>query len=366
MKLKTLTLLLTYNCNLACDYCFCGRKRKEDITEEDAKKSIDFFMKEADQEVNITFFGGEPLLQVKLIQKLIDYCKETYSDRLIHYSMTTNGVLLTKENVKLITENQISVTLSMDGMRESHDLHRHFVDGTPSWDIIMNNIQQNGLDKDLVVMRLTFTRHNVKELANNVISMHKLGFKYLAYYPAADKDDYYTEEDIQVFNQQIDLLADYAYQCYQENHPIKMMWFNRSIKSHINGGCARCMDGVNQIAITPDGYIFPCNRVDFNDMSLCLGNITDGIDRTKQEWYKGEITKGDPECEDCALKKRCQGCHIENFQLSGKSWQIPWHYCMMNQYVIRKSDELAEKLFAEKNEHFIERYYNGECPCECE
>lgn len=355
-KYKTLTLLLTYNCNLACDYCFCGKKRKDNISEERAKQAIDFFMKRADEEVTLTFFGGEPLLQADLIEELIQYCDTKYSNR-VSYSMTTNGVLLNKKNIELIEKNNIGITLSIDGMRDSHDLHRKFPDGSPSWDVIMKNIEENQFDKDNFTIRLTFTKHSMEQLASNIISLHKLGFKNLAFFPASDPEDMYTEEDIEKFRKQIDQLIDYTYQCYQEDREIYEPWFNKSIKSHIKGACSKCMDGVNQMAITPDGYIYPCNRVPFGDMSLCLGNIDDGIDEEKLRNHKEEITKRDPECEGCALKERCVGCHIENLSVTGHPWEIPWYYCMMNQYVIMKSDELANKLYEEKNPHFMCRYY---------
>lgn len=358
---KTLTLLLTYNCNLACDYCFCGKKRKDNISEERAKQAIDFFMERADEEgkVNLTFFGGEPLMQADLIDKLIQYCNNKYGDR-FGYNMTTNGVLLNKKTVEMIDKNKIAITLSIDGMRDSHDLHRRFPDGSPSWDVIMKNIEESQVNKDNITIRLTFTRHSMKQLASNVISLHALGFKNLAFFPALDPEDLYMEEDIEEFKKQIDQLIDYTYQCYQEHREIFAPWFNKSIKSHIRGGCSKCMEGVNQMAITPDGYIYPCNRVPFGDMSLCLGNIDDGIDEEKLRHHKEEITKRDPECEGCSLKERCQGCHIENFTATGNLWEIPWHYCMMNQYVIMKSDELASKLYEERNRHFMRRYYPEE------
>ena len=360
MKYKTLTLLLTYNCNLACDYCFCGKKKTDNMSEATAKKAIDFFMKNADETVNLVFFGGEPLIQAELIKKLIHYCKENYGER-VNYCMTTNGTLLNRENVDMIVQNNIAVTLSVDGMSESHDLHRRFVDGRPSWNIIMDNLRNNHMNKANITLRLTFTKHNVKELAHNIISLHNLGFQRLAFYPAADIQDMFTERDIEEFQEQIDRLITYTYQCYRDNKPINVHWINRSINSHINGGCARCMDGVTQMAITPEGNIYPCNRVDFSENKLCLGNIKDGIEQKKLEWYKAEITKVDPECEGCWLKKRCQGCHIENFTMTGKSWEIPWHYCVMNQYVIKKSDELADKLYFEKNKYFMQVYYPEKC-----
>ena len=358
MRYRTLTLLLTYNCNLACDYCFCGKKRKDSMSEEMSRKAIDFFMKRSNEKVNIVFFGGEPLLESDLIEKIILYCEEKYNNR-VNYLLTTNGTLLNKCNVDMIRKWNIGITLSIDGKADSHDLHRCFRDGRPSWDIIMKNIEDSNLEKDLLTVRLTFTKNNVAKLADNVISLHKLGFKNLAFYPASDSKDMYTEDDINCFRKQIDKLVEYTYLCYQENNPIKIHWINRSIKSHINGGCLKCMDGINQMAITPDGYIYPCNRVDFSDMNLCLGNINDGIDSKKILWYRQEIEKGDPECSGCWLKNRCHGCHMENYSVTGKVWEIPLYYCLMNQYVIQKSDEMANKLYKEKNQYFIGRYYSS-------
>lgn len=363
MKYTALTLILTYNCNLACDYCFCGRKRKEDMSEETAKKAIDYFAQNCADKADIVFFGGEPLLQADLIAKLCKYCDETYGKK-FHYSMTTNGTLLNQKNIELIKNNEMSITISVDGQKESHDLHRHFYDGSPSFDLIMNNINSNNMNKNGITLRMTFTKHNVDKLADNLISLHKMGFPRLAFYPAADKDDMYTDKDIQVFQEQIDKLIDYNYACYQENRPIHIHWFDRSIKSHINLCGANCMAGIRQFSVTPDGEFYPCNRLDFNDKTLRIGNIETGIDKEKQAWIKAETFKKDPECEGCALKDRCSPCQIEAYQNTGKLWQVPDYYCMMNQYAIMKADQMAEKLYQEKNEHFMGKYYKDiEC-CE--
>lgn len=356
MRYKSLTLILTYDCNLACDYCFCGRKRKENMSEEMAKQAIDYFCENSEGKCNLVFFGGEPLLRADLIEELCRYCNEKYPDK-FSYCITTNGTLINPRTVKLLEDNNIGVTLSMDGMRESHDLHRRFCDGRPSFDVIMKNIHENNFKIERITTRLTFTRYNVHKLAENLIGLHKEGFRNLAFYPASDKNDMYTEEDINNFRKEIDKLMAYTYNCYQTNNPINISWFNKSIRSHINGSCERCMAGVRQFSVTPDGDFYPCNRVDFNDKTWCIGNLQNGIDKKKQLELQKELLKEDPECDGCSLKSRCSICQIDAYNNTGTVWKKPEFYCLMNQYVIFKADELATRLFNEKNEIFIRQFY---------
>jgi uncharacterized protein len=133
-----ITLHLTTDCNMKCDYCYNPKDKKISMTKEIVKKALDLSRTINPINSGIIFFGGEPLLK----RELIDYAFE-YSDELrkmdgtfFHYKITTNGTLLDNDFIDLAVERNIGVGISVDGIKEVHDKHRILKDDKPTFDII--------------------------------------------------------------------------------------------------------------------------------------------------------------------------------------------------------------------------------------
>ena len=103
-----LTLMVSQECNLKCKYCYgdggeyCNRGKMDFST---AKKAINYLIKIAPtNKIGICFFGGEPLMNLKLIKDVLNYTKELKKtiNKQFHFSMTTNGTLVTQEIKNII------------------------------------------------------------------------------------------------------------------------------------------------------------------------------------------------------------------------------------------------------------------------
>jgi len=140
-------VVLNLDCNLSCLYCFEGeRKGKFYLSSETADKFVDFVKRnsEGKEEINVTFYGGEPLLSMERIeeisQKLLLFSEQkgiTYS-----FSLVTNGTLLTPENVKRLKPFGLrSAKITLDGPERIHDRFRPFKSGTGSFQTIVRNIK---------------------------------------------------------------------------------------------------------------------------------------------------------------------------------------------------------------------------------
>ncbi|HLP45285.1 MAG TPA: radical SAM protein [Candidatus Kapabacteria bacterium] len=147
-----LILEVTNNCNLRCKYCtFSGRYSlnrihgTDNMTFETAKKAITFFMKKCDSFAGhppaITFYGGEPLLKFDMIKKIIQYVNDMGKKEKFFFKFTTNGTLLTKEIIKFLVDNDISILISLDGCKQVQDRYRVYKNGYGTFDTIMKNIQ---------------------------------------------------------------------------------------------------------------------------------------------------------------------------------------------------------------------------------
>ena len=162
-------VVMNLDCNLACRYCFEGiRKGKHYLSEEVAGRFVDF-VKTRDyankDEIKIAFYGGEPLLSVDRIAGISEQIKTFAEGRGLRYvfSLVTNGVLLTQQNVKrLLPLGLRSAKVTLDGPKDIHDAFRPFKNGAGSFDTILRNVEDvSGLIR--VQIGGNFTRDNYRE-----------------------------------------------------------------------------------------------------------------------------------------------------------------------------------------------------------
>lgn len=135
---KNITFIVTKDCQLACKYCYLvGKNEKERMTFEVAKKAIDYILSHEqdfpESSVIWDFIGGEPFLEIDLIDRICDYIlTETY--KLNHhwfgkfrYSFSTNGINYDSEKVQAFIQkyrDYLSIGITIDGTKAKHDLNR--------------------------------------------------------------------------------------------------------------------------------------------------------------------------------------------------------------------------------------------------
>jgi uncharacterized protein len=139
-------VVMSLDCNLACPYCFEGnRKGKFYLSAETADDLVSFAMRSAEgkDEINIAFYGGEPLLSLNRIAAISEKLRSHADAQGIKYSFSliTNGTLLTRPTVEgLTTLGLKSARVTLDGPRDIHDRSRPFKSGTGSFDTIIRNL----------------------------------------------------------------------------------------------------------------------------------------------------------------------------------------------------------------------------------
>jgi uncharacterized protein len=151
--LEKITLQVTQQCNLRCEYCIYSgdagnyqnrSHQSKRMSYELARKGIDFLIAHSQDSnrLNIGFYGGEPLLEFELIKKCVEYAKEQAEGKEVSFSMTTNATLLSEAIIKYLSENDISLTISLDGPKEIHNKNRKFAGtGAGTFDKIMENME---------------------------------------------------------------------------------------------------------------------------------------------------------------------------------------------------------------------------------
>lgn len=141
----SLVFILTENCNLRCIYC-CeqhGKKRMSFVLQEQIVKFVEENINKY-KCLKVEWFGGEPLLCMDIIEylskKFIEICNKNH---IRYFAVTsTNGYLLNAQNLKKLKNLHVYVyQITVDGLKKTHDAQRMKVDGTGSWDIIINNLK---------------------------------------------------------------------------------------------------------------------------------------------------------------------------------------------------------------------------------
>ena len=143
------SFLVTEDCNLACKYCF-EKHNKNYMTKEIARKGLDFIcnnaIKEKQDHFHAMIFGGEPLLNLDVVEEIFKYGIELAEKNNIQFttSIVTNATIM-NDKVKRIIKTykdkaKLSVQLSIDGVKEVQDAYRVTKNGKGSFNIVEKNV----------------------------------------------------------------------------------------------------------------------------------------------------------------------------------------------------------------------------------
>lgn len=132
---------VTEQCNLRCSYCCysgiydnCRTHGTKSINRDDAPILLQFIDKYATkQPINISFYGGEPMLHYELVQYIILQSEQQWGENVSFY-IGTNGTLLDKERIDWLVNHRVMIAISIDGTKEFHDCYRKSLDGQGSFD----------------------------------------------------------------------------------------------------------------------------------------------------------------------------------------------------------------------------------------
>jgi uncharacterized protein len=216
---KALCLHVAHDCNLACRYCFAGEgEYKGDrslMSYEVGKKALDFLVENSGSRRNleVDFFGGEPLLNFDVVKKLVAYGRELEKtkDKHFRFTLTTNGVLLNDDVIEFANKEMDNIVLSVDGRKEIHDHMRPFKNGAGSYDFVIDKFKKvaESRKQTKYYVRGTFT-HNNLDFVKDVLSLADEGFEQISVEPVvAGPEEPYAirEEDIPTICEGYDELA---------------------------------------------------------------------------------------------------------------------------------------------------------------
>ena len=375
---KNITFIVTKDCQLACKYCYLvGKNTKERMTWEVAKEAIDYILDREDEfrEASVIwdFIGGEPFLEIELIDKICDYLKTEMYRRNHHwfnsyrFSFSTNGINYHTERVQQFVKknyNHLSIGITIDGTKRKHDLNRIWKTREMEKGIMPRPDEEKGSYDDVVkniplwlqqfpgaATKVTISSADIPYIRESVLHLYSLGIKEVNINCVFE--DVWHEGDDVAFEQQLTELADeiidknlfrdHACSFYTE-HIGKPM----DIRDNQNW----CGAG-KMLAIDAAGNFYPCTR--FAAYSLrskpawIIGNIHDGIDQNKLRPFLtlDRTTQSKPECIDCEVASGCAWCQGENYDAADTHtvYQRSTAICKMHKARVRANNYYWNKLF---------------------
>ena len=330
--IKALCLHIAHDCNLRCQYCFAGQGPyggdRSLMSAEVGKQAIDYLLEVSGprKNVEIDFFGGEPLLNWDVVKELVEYgkVKSEAVDKKLKFTITSNCVLLTEEVQQYLNDNDISCVLSIDGRKEIHDKMRPFAGGQGSYDLIKDkivNFTKTREGREFFV-RGTFTRHNL-DFTKDVEHLVDEGVNILSLEPVVsdEKEEYaITEEHIPQLKEEYEKLTRYYLDRYEKGQGFDFFHFNVDLSQ---GPClpkrlSGCGAGHEYLAVSPSGDLYPCHQFVERE-EFKVGHVSTGVTNTDlgKEFQNAHVLNKE-ECRVCWARFYCSGgCHNNNLEYRG-------------------------------------------------
>lgn len=224
---RTVTFQVTDACNLACTYCYQINKGKRKLKFEDAKKLIDMLLDEDDRikdyidpakspALIIEFIGGEPFMEIELMDQITDYFKIEAAKRRHPWatrhciSICSNGVLYFEPKVQeFLNKNKfnISFSITIDGNKELHDSCRVFHDGRPSYDIAVAGSQDWMAKGNYMGSKITIAPENITYLYDAIT--HMIDLDYDEINANVIYEEGWNVDHAKIYYEQLKKIADY-------------------------------------------------------------------------------------------------------------------------------------------------------------
>lgn len=329
---KALCLHVAHDCNLRCEYCFAGTgsfSGKRSLMDlETGKAAIDFVIKNSGKRKNIEidFFGGEPLMNLDVVREITAYAKEQGErhGKNFRFTITTNGMLLDESTKDFINENMSNVVLSIDGRKNVNDRVRKSLNGESVYDAIVPRFIDlaDSRGQDNYYVRGTFTAYNL-DFAEDVMHLADLGFEQISVEPVVEKETFKSAirpEHLPKLYEEYEKLARQYVERKKSDKPFSFFHFMVDLSQ---GPCVLkrlrgCGAGSEYLAVTPDGELYPCHQFVGHEEYL-MGNVFDGkLDHKIKEEFERSNVYTKPACADCWAKFYCSGgCQANAYQFNG-------------------------------------------------
>jgi len=356
VSLNYYELIITEECNLRCKYCYddhyCDRSK---VTDKKANTSMQIEMipdlikfieiTKADEQIEISLFGGEPSVNWTFVTSLIEELKKTNIDFRLH--LNTNLTLFDSKDIDFLIENNIQVGVSLDGKREVHDRNRYKIDKSGSWNDTMKRLPE-----------LMSKSHQYNKQVAGLFVVHENNYK-----DFADSYDFLVKiglhPNIQ-FNFSMEITDEMIESLYNQ-----MIYLFKVKKQPLFNGLLRtlnkdndsnhfCFTPQSNVSISPNGQLIFCHQM-FSyleeapkDFNYFYGDIFNGytnnsffdVMKARTDFNKFKVNK---DCENCKAAYWCNGgCVAGHEQHTNSLEELNPNLCKISLLLTDIAKEITE------------------------
>ncbi|MDO4629567.1 MAG: radical SAM peptide maturase, CXXX-repeat target family [Planctomycetia bacterium] len=360
---QSVTFIVTEDCQLRCKYCYiCGKNNFKKMTFEVAKKTVNYVLNNRIQFSNNAviweFIGGEPFLEIDLIDKICDYIKLRMYE-LNHpwftnyrFNFSTNGLMHSDLRVQTFIEKNkthLHIGFSIDGTPEKHDMMRVYPSGQGCYADMSKNIPL-WMSQFTRATKATIGHEDLPLLKDSVLYLWNMGIHEIAMNPIFE--NVWDENDPVIYEQQLISLADEIIEknLFNEN---QCTLFDRNSGFAMNReeNSNWCGSG-KMLAVDTEGKFHPCVRFAQysleSKMEINLGDIDEGYlsNRLRPFLALGRLSQSPQKCIDCEVASGCAWCQGHNYDSADTDtiYQRATYLCEMHKARVRANNYLWNKL----------------------
>lgn len=364
---REITFIVTKDCQLACKYCYLvGKNSKERMSWAVAKKAIDYILDNKDyfseDSVIWDFIGGEPFLEIDLIEKICDYIKVEMFRRnhkwfnSYRFNFSTNGINYQSKKVQdFIKKNidHLSVTITIDGTATLHDTNRVYKGtGRGSYDDVVKNIPLYLSQFPVATTKVTITTSNIEYIKESVLHLFSIGIHDVNI-NCVFENVWKEGDDTKLEKELIELADEIIDNNLYINNSCSFFW------EYLGKPMDKVLDNTNwcgagnMLAVDAAGNFYPCTR--FAQFSLrskkaiIVGNVNDGLDfnRLRPLLTLDRCTQSSSDCINCEIASGCAWCQGENYDAADSPtvYQRATAICKMHKARVRANNYYWNKLY---------------------
>jgi uncharacterized protein len=339
-----------------------GKNSDNRLDFDTAKKAVDYLIDNTElfqnKNVIFEFIGGEPLLEIDLMDSICDYIKTTLYTRShpwfsnYTFGISTNGLMYSNKRVKKFIEknhNCLSIAITIDGTKEKHDVNRVYPDGKGSYNDVVKQIPYWLKDFPDASTKVTVSSPDIPFIAESIIHLFDLGIHTVN--SNVVYEDVWQEGDDDKFEKQLVLLADQMIEkeYYKTN---TCSFFADFIGKPLKDNQNWCGSGMSMLAVDNRGYLYPCIR--FLNFSLAnkepriLGDIENGLNLNKLRPFLAidRMSQSSPECVKCEVASGCAWCVGHNYDSAKTNtiYERSTFICKMHKARVRANNYYKNRL----------------------
>lgn len=303
---KHIVIAPTMKCNARCYYCYEQGRETPTMTDEVVNGVVDFLVKytQKAESLNLSWFGGEPLLGEAVIDKIIASLKTRISIP-ITSTMTTNGSLLNDRLIeKMVNSWQLkTIQITLDGCKEYYSKVKNYYNGNQYYEKILGNIQKLSDNSIKVSIRINLSCENVDEAERLIDYLNE------RFYKNANIDVYYMplvqysdEKDPRIIERDQDL----ENICRRIFGKLKQGKSNYVDECNFRDRTLPCAAVTEDFfIIDPTGTLYKCQH-DIGEKTQSVGDVFHGVLHNKimSEWCFSALPA---KCCSCNYLPMCQG-----------------------------------------------------------